>query len=116
MSKKQNLDLSRLRTANVRRCKHFGHTLFKWSATDWGCALAGEVGEALNLVKKIKRGDFSEGDVREDIADELADILIYLDLLAARLGIDLSEATIRKFDRVSARIGADQFLADSDDS
>jgi len=40
------------------------------------------------------------------IADEIADAMAYQDLLAARLGIDLGEAFVRKFNAVSARVGS----------
>lgn len=39
------------------------------------------------------------------IADELADVLTYLDLLAAMQGIDLGRAAIEKFNEVSRRVG-----------
>ncbi len=43
----------------------------------------------------------------QDIADELADTIIYADLLAMRLGIDLSEAIRSKFNVVSDRMKSD---------
>lgn len=43
-------------------------------------SFAGEVGEVLNLLKKDWRGD--PGDRAPDLADELADCRIYLELLA----------------------------------
>jgi hypothetical protein len=70
--------------------------------TDWACALAGETGEACNLIKKLRRGDAID---TEDIGKELADVVIYADLLAARLGIDLGEAVVQKFNEVSDRYG-----------
>jgi hypothetical protein len=45
-----------------------------------------------------------------DVADELADVQIYLDLLAANLGVDLEHATISKFNEVSRKKGATVFL------
>lgn len=36
---------------------------------------------------------------------ELADVQIYLDLLALSIEIDLEEATVEKFNEVSDRIG-----------
>ena len=51
------LTFNKLREANVKRCnKHF-HKLNDWSPTDWGCALAGEVGELCNFLKKARRGE-----------------------------------------------------------
>ena len=69
-------------------------------------ALTGEMGEAANLLKKMKRGDFTLDQIREDVGRELADVAIYLDLLADHLGIDLGAVTRSKFNEVSERIGS----------
>lgn len=93
-----DLSLRAFRDANVARCEEVFFPLKSWSPTDYGCALAGEVGEVCNLLKKMLRGD--EVDLRA-VEDELADAFSYLDLLAARLGIDLPTAVTRKFNQVS---------------
>jgi NTP pyrophosphatase (non-canonical NTP hydrolase) len=54
-------------------------------------ALSGEVGEFANIVKKLWRGD-PVASIRGDLADELADIRIYLELLARAYSIDLDAA------------------------
>lgn len=98
------LDLLELRKANVARCVTAFHPLDEWSETDWGCALAGEVGELCNLLKKRKRGQ----DVPlKAVMDEIADVVIYADLLAARLGVHLSGPIRDKFNEVSERVGSD---------
>ena len=89
-----------LRAANVQRCEDVFHPLHEWSPTDWATAVAGEVGEACNLIKKIRRGESIDVDL---IAAELADAVIYIDLLAARLDIDLGEAVREKFNQVSIK-------------
>lgn len=105
---KSNLTFERLRSTNVKRCEQgFRRKIDAWSPTDWGCALAGEVGELCNLLKKRHRGRPEDQITDEQIADEMADVLTYLDLLAARFDIDLGEALISKFNRVSERIGSD---------
>lgn len=71
------------------------------------CALAGEVGELCNLIKKLKRG---ENVPKEELAKEIADVQIYLDLLAARLGVELDNATIEKFNQVSVKRGSTVFI------
>ncbi len=97
------LRFSELRSKNVLRCEDVFHPLDSWSPTDWGCALAGEAGEACNLAKKMRRGE----DVPLlEMSHELADVVIYADLLAARLGIDLGQAVKDKFNIVSARKGS----------
>lgn len=95
------LEFDDLAEANAERCSAFGHKVSEWSETDWMCAVAGEVGEAANLIKKRKRG---EPVLAGEVADELADAVIYLDLLATRMGIDLGDAVRSKFNRVSERI------------
>jgi NTP pyrophosphatase (non-canonical NTP hydrolase) len=102
-----------LRTVNVQRCEESYHGIDRWSPTDWACAFAGEAGEACNAVKKLKRLETNpelepDGPAEhvERIADELADAIIYADLLAARLRIDLGAAVRRKFNEVSDRVGS----------
>ena len=101
------LTFGELRKANVRRCEQVFHHLNDWSPSDWSNAMAGEVGEACNLTKKLRRGD------KVNIAfleEEIADVIIYADLLAARLGINLDMAVRRKFNEVSDRRNSNIFL------
>lgn len=107
---KSELSFNTLRLANVIRCEQVFHKLHDWSPTDWACAMAGECGEVCNEVKKLKRLEkadsklktpTSEIQLREKIALELADLIIYADLLAARLDINLEEAITYKFNLVS---------------
>ena len=110
------LGFADLRYKNVVRCESsFGHIIDSWSPNDWMTAAAGELGEAANMLKKIKRGDYALDDpynehgvtYRDAVGWELADVVIYLDLLAARLGIELGEAVRAKFNIVSDRRGSD---------
>jgi NTP pyrophosphatase (non-canonical NTP hydrolase)/deoxyadenosine/deoxycytidine kinase len=62
-------------------------------------ALAGEVGEVANLIKKMRRSTWRGGSVEineEDLAEELADVLAYTMKLANQLDIDLTDAYRRK--------------------
>jgi NTP pyrophosphatase (non-canonical NTP hydrolase) len=109
------LTFNHLRTRNVIRCETAFHTLDSWSPCDWATAMAGECGEACNMVKKLRRLDDAkqlaniptdrEGIIRS-IGDELADLVIYADLLAARLGIKLGKVVAEKFNAVSDRVGS----------
>lgn len=86
-----------------------------WSPADWMVAALGELGEAANVMKKLRRGDITLGDIVEDkgtkmtvrnwLAREFADVICYLDLLAMQYGIDLGVAVIEKFNDVSKRGG-----------
>lgn len=98
------MNLDDFRKTNVARCRDFGHAVEEWPVERWALAVAGETGELCNLIKKQVRGD----DVKpEEIADEIADVFTYLDLLAAKLGLDMSEIVASKFNRVSERIRSD---------
>lgn len=114
------MNLTELREANVRRCEEVFHSLHSWSPTDWACAMAGEAGEVCNAVKKLRRHEDgtntakdpqTEWDCRLQIAAEIADTIIYLDLLAARLDIDLASAIRFKFNAVSDRMKSTVRLA-----
>jgi NTP pyrophosphatase (non-canonical NTP hydrolase) len=114
-----DLTFKQLRLANLDRCNqsfHPGGGVGEWTPTDWATAMAGECGEACNAVKKLRRletaaswrraEDGTAGDLRDAVAEELADLIAYADLLAARLGIDLGAAVALKFNRVSERVGS----------
>ena len=114
--KTDSLTFAEVTAANVARAKRW-HPGFpvddSWNGADWSNAMCGEAGEAANVVKKLRRHetghhgalDGDEAALREKLADELADVLLYADLLAAKYGIDLPEAIVRKFNEVSARQG-----------
>lgn len=95
--------LEHLREFNSERCKAFGHTVDDMSVLFWSTALAGEVGELCNFIKKEVRGDEIS---HSDLANEAADIVIYLDLLCKKLNIDLCEAIRYKFNEVSDRVNS----------
>ncbi|HEX9768481.1 MAG TPA: MazG-like family protein [Kiloniellales bacterium] len=107
------LTFSDLRRANLARVKrwHPGG-LADWSLADWACAMAGEAGEACNVVKKLNRerdriaGNTANAEqLQVALAREIADTLIYLDLLAARAGIDLDRAVVKTFNAKSIKVG-----------
>jgi len=99
--------LSRLREANLAReaerdPKAVASLLFR------AVELGGEAGEALNLVKKLERqrlGIAGSTATLEQLADELADVLICVDLVAMTAGIDLEAALVRKFNASSEKLG-----------
>ena len=110
----ESVTWSRLRELNVTRCETaFKHPINDWSPADWGIAMAGEAGEACDAIKKLRRledGNNTEKDPQSEeeaknaIAMELADMIIYADLLSARLGINLEDAIRTKFNIVSDRM------------
>ena len=73
-----------------------------------GNELAGEVGEACNVIKKLERERMGIRGSRASIpmlAEELADAVICLDLIAMKCGIDLGAATRAKFNATSTKYG-----------
>ena len=117
------LTFNTLRAANARRLPEFKNAKGEqahsepdgsdWSPNDWCTAVCGELGELANLLKKVRRGEVHLDDPR--IADELADVQCYLDLLAKRCGVDLGRATIAKFNRVSERVGSRVYIGEDGD-
>ena len=85
-----------------------------WSPAEWLQAVVGELGEYANLRKKVERGDLSIKEAHTMLADELADTVIYLDILAAQLGIDLGKAIMSKWNRTSERVGAPLYIDEED--
>jgi NTP pyrophosphatase (non-canonical NTP hydrolase) len=123
------LAFRRLRSQNVARANRW-HPGFPdkedpataWTGGDWAAAMAGECGEACNIVKKLRRIETGHGatthagekheetELLPKLADELADVVIYTDLLAARYGLDLGEAVRNKFNEVSDKRGYPEHL------
>jgi NTP pyrophosphatase (non-canonical NTP hydrolase) len=71
-----------------------------------GNELAGEVGEACNVIKKLARerlGLRGNRATKQQLAEELADIIICADLIAMQAGIDLASAVLEKFNSTSAK-------------
>lgn len=126
------MDFATLRAANLSRCARWHpRGLTEWSLSDWGVATAGEMGEALNVIKKLNRerdgiagNTLTEEQLRSELADEIADVAIYLDIMAASEGIDLAAAIARKFNKTSEKVGFPERLpvglrcehCDADDS
>lgn len=107
---KNKLSFDLLRKKNVKRCEQVFHKLDEWSPNDWVAAACGELGELANFLKKVRRGSLTMKEAKSDITKELADVVCYIDLLAARLDVDLGEAVISKFNEVSKKRNSSIFL------
>ncbi len=111
------LTFDELRQANIKRLPQFknkkgglAHSKpdgSDWEPMVWIAAMVGEVGELANRVKKVKRGDVTLEEEKEEIGKEIADIQIYLDILAYQYRFDLGSLTRQKFNEVSDRVGVD---------
>lgn len=78
-----------------------------WSDNEWLEAVIGELGEYANVAKKLRRGDLSRMEALPMLADELADVACYLDILAFRVGCDLGEAMRKRFDTEAITVAFD---------
>ena len=107
----KQLTFDEFRAANVARCiKWHPQGIDSWSPSDWMTAVTGELGELASLLKMRNRerdGLLGNKFIPTDkqVADELADVLTYLDLLAEVLGVNLGQAAVSKFNEVSERVG-----------
>jgi len=111
------MEMCEFGVANRKRCEHpkgFNHKLSDWSLSDWLVAVTGELGEAANILKKLNRlrdgipGNSERETVEQlrlELADEIADVYIYLDLFAQAAEIDLERAILNKFRKTSHKIG-----------
>lgn len=101
--------------ANRARCESpqgFNHPLSGWSSSDWMTALAGEVGEAANVVKKLNRvrdgvpgNKLTPQELRDQLRKELGDVFGYLDLMCQAHGFSIADAAVEVFNLKSAEIG-----------
>lgn len=103
---------------NKRRAEiwHRG-SLDLWSLSDWGIALAGEVGELCNVIKKLNRvrdGLPGNKETPQELSialwKEMADVYLYLDLIAQAAKIDLPSAVTLKFNETSVKNGFEERL------
>lgn len=95
------IKLDQFEALNLQRCRrwHKGpQGIDEWSITDWFTAMTGELGEAANAVKKLRRvqgnlANINDGDRQlSDVAEaakkaqhELADTFIYMVIAAHQL-------------------------------
>jgi len=102
--------------ANRERCQSpqgFNQPdLNDWSRNDWLVAVIGEIGEACNVSKKLKRseGDFNknketDADLNAKFRQEIGDAGVYLDLICQAHGFTLEQAMVEVFNAKSAEIG-----------
>ena len=107
------MSLRQLRAANAERQTEWDRD-GKIDLTYRGCELAGEAGEACNVIKKLereRRGIDGSRATKQQAADELADVVICADLCAMELDIDLWAAVVAKFNATSEKMGLRTRLA-----
>jgi NTP pyrophosphatase (non-canonical NTP hydrolase) len=109
------LDLAAMRPINVQRATEGFKCYDNQPLTYWTTALAGEVGELCNMIKKMQRverggvdggSSYTAKDItKEMLKEEIGGIAIYLDLLASLLDISLEEAIVDTFNSKSEKYG-----------
>lgn len=105
--------MEQLRVANIARDKVWNPKKLL-SLSFRGNELGGEVGEAQNILKKIEReklGLVGSRSTPEKLAEELADVIICVDLIAMEFGIDMVEAVINKFNKTSTERQLSVFMS-----
>ena len=105
--------LKKLREVQVARQKLWDPGI-KLDLSYFGNAAAGEMGEACNVIKKLERERLGLKGSRatlEHLADEIADVIIYLDIIAMKTGIDLEQAIKNKFNKDSTKHGFDTLIS-----
>lgn len=105
------IDLKKFRKISVERAKNGFKTYENVPITFWTTAIAGEVGELCNMVKKmerVKHGGIDAGSsytaasiTPHMIKEEIGGIFIYLDLLASLWGFSMEEAIVSTFNEKS---------------
>jgi NTP pyrophosphatase (non-canonical NTP hydrolase) len=110
--------LDAFQAANAARGRRWHHgDLGQWSLLEWCGAMAGEAGEACNVAKKLRRLDLElpnkeagltvndSEQLKEKLANEVGDTLIYGLLILSCLGVTASDVIARVFDRKSVEYG-----------
>ena len=105
------LTLEKFSAMNRRRCEsHHGFSESlqpdsKYTLLAWACSIASEAGEVCDAVVGYEGlKERRSGKTREDIADELADVITYSDLAIQKLGLWTPDVLVKKFHAVNARL------------
>jgi NTP pyrophosphatase (non-canonical NTP hydrolase) len=112
-TKTNPLSFSKLRHSNIERQNEWDSDN-QISLSYRGNELAGETGEACNIIKKIERerlGIKGSRATKEQLAEELADIIICVDLIAMHENIDLEQSVRDKFNATSKKVGLNTRLS-----
>lgn len=109
-----SITLQQLRDANIRRSiEWMGNAPIPDDLLFCAVELGGETGEALNVCKKMERvrlGVVGSKANLDDLLEELADVIICVDRVAACYDIDLAYAVQMKFNKTSDKYGLKEKL------
>ena len=112
------MNISKFQEINEKRAIRWhkeGET--QWSLLEWCGAMAGEMGEACNIAKKLRRLDLQlpnkekgidnnkKIELENHLATEIADTIIYGLIILSKLKIDSSLIIAQVFDKKSIEYG-----------
>ncbi len=104
------MDIKYLSALNKKRCEQdFKEPLNNtgWDPIRWALTIAEETGEVAEAVLGAFGGKKAKAHLGvKHIGEEIADVVIYCDLLATRLGLSLEDIVIKKFNKKSRKIGS----------
>lgn len=107
---KPSLDFADLARANRERCEASFHrrvARVESSIIAMALGVAEEAGEVVGAARALLGITKRKSEIAAaDVGDELADLVMYSDLLAQCLGLSLEDCIARKFNRVSERVGS----------
>lgn len=100
--------LNALADLQRRRSKESFPQCEQWTLPDLMTAIMGELGEAANELKKLRRGDLCKypGERHDKVALELIDTLTYTLLMLNMMDYDIEHIFARKFNEVSERVSS----------
>lgn len=123
------LSFETFRIANSTRSKRFFEpaVVDQWSPADTLVGMIGELGEACNVMKKLKRAELGmvnknsepgrqvdalTTEVRRKLMEEFAGTILYFDQLAEAFGIDFEQAITITYNEKSRELGFAERIVD----
>jgi len=110
------LTFALLRLRNVTRCDSWPQPLHRQTPSDLGCAVASEAGQLCEQLGRLRRHlqvtcpsryrSTVAAEITRQLGREIADLVLYADLLAARLDLPLEHLLAARFNEVSEELGS----------
>ncbi len=120
MTKYGQLTFQRFQEIMIERTDESFHPVNDWSPNEYGLAICEEAGEVAGVLKRVRRLEdganrpYNKGvtpeKLKQNLADELGDVIAYAALLCTRCGLDLGTVVAEKFNEISERVGSQKRL------
>jgi len=101
-------DLQRI--IQLRNIEKLQRETYSWCCADWGNAIASEVGEMCDKIKRLTDPSEKRITTKQDVLNEIADIIICCAMFSAVLDANLEEVIKHKFNITSERICSKYFM------